>query len=66
MSDWGRLVLLLGYQLASLATFVFISFFDGYVYNWWNWIIAIPVTVVFAEIWPLYWAIIRWIPGVGH
>lgn len=48
-----------GYQIASLATFGFLTFFDGYQYNWWNWLIALPVNAFLAEIWPLYWAIIR-------
>lgn len=49
----------LGYQLAALYTFVRLTFFDGYVYNWWNWIIAIPVNGFMAEIWPIYWFLLR-------
>ncbi len=50
------------YWIGNLGTFVKLTFFDGYVYNWWNWIIAFPVNEFLAAIWPLYWAIIRWIP----
>jgi hypothetical protein len=51
------------YQIASLATFNFLTFFDGYTYNSWNWIIAIPVNIFLAEIWPIYWVILRPIMG---
>ena len=50
------------YLIGHVGTFVKLTFFDGYAYNWWNWIIAVPVNVLLAQIWPLYWAIIRWIP----
>ena len=50
------------YCLGDVATFVYLTFFDGYVYNAWNWIIALPVNFFLATIWPLYWAIIRWLP----
>lgn len=47
------------YFLLDLATFVFLTFFDGYRYTWWNWIVAVPVNFMLAAIWPIYWAIIR-------
>jgi hypothetical protein len=47
------------WQIGSLATFVYLAFFDGFRYNYWNWIIAIPVNMFLAEIWPVYWLIIR-------
>lgn len=54
-----RLILILIWQLGSIATFIKLTFLDGYVYTWWNWIIAIPVNVFLAEIWPIYWIILR-------
>ncbi|MDP9412682.1 MAG: hypothetical protein M3Q08_01015 [Pseudomonadota bacterium] len=51
--------LLVGWQLASFATFTYLTFFDDYDYTWWNWIIAIPVNIILAEIWPIYWLILR-------
>ena len=54
----GR-TLFYGWQSASLATFVYLTFFDGYNYNWWNWIIAIPINLFLSEIWPIYWLILR-------
>lgn len=54
--------LMILYELVAIGTFVYKTFFDGYVYNSWNWLIAIPVNMFLAEIWPIYWGIIRWIP----
>jgi hypothetical protein len=48
-----------GYQIASVVTFGFLTFFDGYEYNWWNWVIAVPVNAFLSEIWPIYWLILR-------
>jgi hypothetical protein len=48
------------WQIGSVCTFVFLTFFDGYVYNGWNWLIAVPVNAFVAEIWPIYWGILRW------
>lgn len=47
------------YQIGALATATKLIFFDGYVYNWWNWIIALPLKIFLSEIWPVYWLIIR-------
>lgn len=54
-----RLILILIWHLAGIATFIKLTLFDGYVYTWWNWIIAIPVNAFLSEIWPIYWVIIR-------
>ena len=51
------------YQMIGLATFGYLTFFDGYEYNWWNWLIAIPVNIFMGEIWPIYWLILRPIFG---
>ena len=47
------------YVLGNIATFCKLTFFDGYHYNWWNWLIAIPVNEFLATIWPIYWLILR-------
>ena len=64
---WNRYdatrAVLLGYQVGSIATFMKLTFFDHYVYSWWNWIIAIPVNIFLSEIWPIYWLILRPIFG---
>ena len=55
---WGPIAFLV-YQTISLATLVFLLFFDGFVYTWWNWIVAVPTSLFLSEIWPIYWLIIR-------
>ena len=52
-------VLIALFLLGELATFVYLTFFDGYVYTAWNWLIAVPINLFLALIWPLYWAILR-------
>lgn len=47
------------YQLAALATFVRLTWFDGYTYTATNWAVAVPVNLLLAEVWPVYWTIIR-------
>lgn len=47
------------YVLGNIATFVKLSFFDGYVYTWWNWIIVLPINEFLAMIWPIYWLVLR-------
>jgi hypothetical protein len=38
------------YLIGDVATFIYLTFFDGYVYNAWNWLIAIPVNFFLATI----------------
>lgn len=52
------------YLLIDLATFAYISFFDGYVYTWWNWTFVLPINAFLATIWPGYWLVLR--PLFGH
>lgn len=63
MSDKMKIALFCIWQIGSVATFAKLSFFDGYIFNGWNWLIAIPVNIFLAEIWPVYWLIIRPIMG---
>lgn len=49
------------YLIGDVATFVYLTFLDGYEYTAWNWIIAVPINIFLAQIWPLYWGILRWI-----
>jgi hypothetical protein len=57
-------VLAIVYTPGSIGTFGYLTFFDGYTYNWWNWIIALSVNSFLSGIWPLYWAVIRWLPKI--
>lgn len=47
------------WQLGSLVTLIYLMFFNTN-YNWWNWIILIPINFFLAEIWPIYW-FLKWI-----
>jgi hypothetical protein len=49
------------YVAGSIATAAYLTFFDGYAYNAWNWLIAIPVNLFLGAIWPLYWGILHWV-----
>jgi hypothetical protein len=58
-----KIALVVVYLLGNLATFLKLTFLDGYHYTWWNWIVALPVNEFLGVIWPAYWAIIRPIFG---
>ena len=62
-SELWQLIGCLAYTLAGLATFIFLCAFDGYPYNGWNWLVAIPINMFLAAIWPIYWLILRPILG---
>ena len=49
------------YSAGFFGTFVYLTFFDGYVYTAWNWLIAIPVNVILSGMWPMYWLVLHWI-----
>ena len=49
------------YILGDPGTFIYLTFFDGYVYTDWNWIIAVPANLVLSMIWPVYSIFLRWI-----
>ncbi len=50
------------WQIGSIPTLIYLMFFNSN-WNWWNWIILIPVNLFLAEIWPIYW-LLRWM-GLG-
>ena len=49
------------YWAGNTITFIYLTFFDGYVYTSWNWIIALPVNAFLSAMWPIYWGILHWI-----
>lgn len=53
-------ILWAGYSLGTFATVFYLTFFDGYPYTWWNWVIAIPVNLFLGSMWPIYWGVLRW------
>jgi hypothetical protein len=54
-------VLIWIYLSVDLATFIYLTLFDGYVYNAWNWLIAVPVNILLSTIWPIYWGALHWV-----
>lgn len=63
MSDWKLRIAFTVYLLGDVGTFIYLTFLDGYSYNAWNWLIAVPVNVFLSMIWPIYWVILRPIFG---
>lgn len=49
--------------LGTFPTFIYLCFFDGYIYNWWNWIIVIPINLFLSYWFPIYWLILRPLMG---
>lgn len=47
------------YFIGDAATFIFLTFLDDYRYTWWNWVIAVPINFFLAQIWPIYWVVLR-------
>lgn len=59
MKDAAIKALIFIYFLGQIATFGKLTFFDDYAYNWWNWLIVVPINTFLSVIWPIYWAILR-------
>lgn len=57
-------IALAAYQLGAIGTFIYLTFFDGYAYTWWNWLIAVPANMFLGAIWPIQWLILRPIFGM--
>ncbi len=53
----------IAWAVGNAATFIWLTFFDGYSYTAWNWIVAVPVNFILAAMWPIYWAILRPLMG---
>ncbi|GAB2494124.1 hypothetical protein [Arenimonas alkanexedens] len=58
-------ILWVAFWVADFATFVYLTFLDGTDYNWWNWLLIVPINAFLATIWPIYWLILRPIFGDG-
>lgn len=57
---YAGLALVLVYEAIGIWTFAFLSLFDGIDYTWWNWVFVLPINFFLAQIWPLYWGLLRW------
>lgn len=56
---------IIGYGLAAIATFGKLTFFNCYVYTWWNWVFVLPLNAFISGAWPGYWLIVRPLLGGG-
>ena len=54
-------VLFWAYAAISALTFLYLMFLDGFIYTTWNWLWRIPLIVIYAVVWPLYWLVLRWV-----
>ncbi|UQN68293.1 hypothetical protein L0Z11_11410 [Burkholderia multivorans] len=59
MKNALSVMLAAAWVIGNLGTFAKLTFFDGFHYTWWNWIIVLPLNEFLAAIWPIYWAILR-------
>lgn len=59
MSGKINTALIGAYFIGDIATLIYLVFFDGAKYNWWNWLITVPIDFALSTIWPIYWLILR-------
>lgn len=52
-------LLIAAWLVGDLATLIYLLFFDGTQYNWWNWLVIVPIDFFLATIWPIYWLVLR-------
>jgi len=52
-----KTALIIGYELAGFGTFFYLLHEGGF--TWWNWPIIIGADAFLAQIWPIYWLILR-------
>ena len=49
------------YVVGDIATFVYLMFVDWDSFNWWNWLIIVPLNGIIASLWPIYWGLLHWV-----
>ncbi|WP_168161420.1 hypothetical protein [Oceanicola sp. S124] len=49
------------YLIGDAATFIYLIYKDFPDFNGWNWIFIIPLDMIVAQVWPVYWAILHWV-----
>lgn len=54
-----RSLAIIAYVIGDFGTFIYLTFLDGYAYTAWNWLVAVPANIILAQIWPIYWGILR-------
>lgn len=61
MKDRLSVFAVLAYGPVGLATFVYLTFLNGYAYSGLIWLVAVAVNGFMGMIWPIYWILLRWI-----
>lgn len=59
----GKQMFIAIYALGEIATTLWLLWRDVPNFNWWNWLIIVPVDLFMGAIWPIYWLILRPIFG---
>lgn len=60
--DMTVAILGLTYSAGWVCTFVYLTLLDESVrWTWWNWIVLLPMHAFLSAIWPIYWALLRWL-----
>ncbi|WP_101339761.1 hypothetical protein [Cereibacter azotoformans] len=49
------------YSIGGIATFVALIVMDFPDFNFWNWLIILPINLFLAGIWPIYWGLLHWV-----
>jgi len=43
------------YVIIWIGTFIYLTFIDFTDYNWWNWMVILPLNAFQSFFWPIYW-----------
>jgi hypothetical protein len=53
--------LITAYLAIAAITWVYLLFFDGFVYSHGNWMTQVPASFGAAILWPIYWGVLHWL-----
>ncbi len=59
MKAWGNAVAIFIYQIGAFATLGYLFWQDGAHLSWWKYPLLFALNCFIAEIWPVYWIILR-------
>jgi hypothetical protein len=54
---------IVGYQAGAVATLIYLTWRDGISLAWWKYPLMLALNLFLAEIWPIFWLILRPIFG---
>lgn len=53
------MVLMALWVVSAPIYFVYLTFFAGFRYTWWNWIIVVPINAVLSAAWPVHLLVLQ-------